>query len=320
MLDALRNGFLLEVEPGQLQTERRSQISPVYQYIAMKESTEDEPPLHGATTLFELFEHSVRTTPHEPIQSRRYVTSTGAPEDCTYQTYREVELVVRRKVDLFRKLNISRGSKIGIYGRNAPEWLQTAIACDSIAAVSVPLAVDSSIAELQYIIRDAEMAFVSVQDDYFEFLVDAVESMNPEDHINLVGVDVWSERLDFEALDEVITSRLIRKGIAVSMWNQPHGIIRSYYKTLPSPDDLCSVVYYRTGDGLRGVELTHHSTLATVDTLLKWRACYEVGWKREDRRMRMLSSIPLSSATGRVLEYMTMAKNGVICYWQVSFY
>lgn len=318
MLDALRNGFLLEVEPGQLQTERRSQISPVYQYIGMKESTEDEPPLHGATTLFELFEHSARTTPHEPIQSRRYITPSGAPEDCTYQTYREVELVVRRKVDLYRKMNITRGTKVGIYGQNAPEWLQTAITCDSIAAISVPLAVDSSIAELQYIIRDAELAFVSVQDDFFESLVDAVESMNPEEHSSLVGVDVWSGRLDFEALDEAVTSRLIRKGIAVSMWGQPHGIIRSYNKTLPAPDDLCAVIYARGEDGLRGVELTHRSTLATVDALLKWRSCYEVGWKKEERKMRMLSTIPVSSATGRVLEYMTMAKNGVICYSQVS--
>eukprot|EP00210_Caulerpa_lentillifera_P004479 g4273.t1 len=284
----------------------------------MKHNEEErELSLHGATTLHELFENSVRNAPHVPFYGRRYITPSGSLEECSYQNYREVELLVRRKVDFYCKRNLGKGSRIGIYGRNSPEWMQTAMACDNISAVSVPFNVTFTSAELRHVIRDSELSLIAVQDEYLNALVEAIDGMRPEEHKCLIGVDVWSSRMDFESLDESVTRRLVQRGIAVTRWMEPHGIMVSRDKTLPTPEDVCSLVYCRDAHGLRGLEFTHRSILSTIDSLVKWKARSEKqSSSTSQKKVRMVSTVPLYSIAGRVMESMVMATNGVICYWQ----
>jgi long-chain acyl-CoA synthetase len=179
--------------------------------------------------------------------------------------------------------NTSEGrDKIAVISKNRPEWLMLDLAVQKIGAVLIPIYPSISISELGFILNDAAVKIVFVND---QELFDKVNTVRPELPLlmqvysfeQLEGIHHWKEILlpgNKDLLDKVAA---ISSKIAY--------------------EDLATIIYTSGTTGKpKGVMLSHKNILSNV---LDSMPCFPPG-----DNLKALSFLPLNHIFERMVSYL----------------
>ncbi len=185
-----------------------------------------------------------------------------------------------------------RRNKIAVISKNRPEWLMLDMAVQRIGAVLVPVYPTIHINELEFILNDAQVKIVFVNDanlfdkisairNRLPFLQD-VYSFDPEE-----GVKHWEDILTLSTPELLSATSVIA------------GFIKS--------EDLATIIYTSGTTGMpKGVMLSHKNILSNVLSSLP---CFPPG-----ENLKALSFLPLNHIFERMISYVYLYKRTSIYY------
>ncbi len=214
-------------------------------------------------------------------------------------TTQEVSQIVNRLSAGLLKMGISSGDntpegrdKIAVISRNRPEWLMLDLAVQQIGAVLTPVYPTISASELEFVLKDAAVKIVCVNDQSLFDKVNELRDKLPDikevySFENLPDVKNWKEILSPEN-DELINSV---KGISEKI----------------GYEDLATIIYTSGTTGKpKGVMLSHKNILSNV---LDSIPCFPPG---DD--MKALSFLPLNHIFERMVSYIYLFTSTSIYY------
>jgi len=215
----------------------------------------------------------------------------------THSTQEVAKTVEKLSAGLLR-LGISVGDrtvegveKIGIVCKNRPEWIMFDLATQRTGAVLAPVYPTISPNELQFILNDAQVRFVFVNDKELyhklEEIRPQVPSLKEVFTIEPVpGVRNWTELLVEPTAEEVAQLKQIQDSI--------------------TENDLATVIYTSGTTGTpKGVMLSHRNIVSNVQACMP---CLPQG------KIRALSFLPLNHIYERMLTYVYLFNNSSIYY------
>ncbi|GAB2826147.1 long-chain fatty acid--CoA ligase [Actinocorallia aurea] len=92
-------------------------------------------------------------------------------------TWRRLDAVTNEIAAGLARAGVTAGDRVGIFSENRPEWCQTALAAGKIRAVTVPLNVRMTAAELRFTLEHSGCRLVVVDDAHAERAATAVEGL-----------------------------------------------------------------------------------------------------------------------------------------------
>ncbi|MBL7735826.1 MAG: long-chain fatty acid--CoA ligase [Chitinophagaceae bacterium] len=224
----------------------------------------------------------------------------AAKENGQWKIYSVAE--VKQKVDQLSagllRLGIGYGDgslekrdKVAIISKNRPEWLILDLALQQIGAVLVPVYPTIGMPELEFVLNDAEvkLIFVNDEDNYQKAL--SVKEKTPSlrdiySFERLAGPKHWETLM--APIDEAINAKI--KEISAKI----------KYK------DLLTIIYTSGTTGKpKGVMLSHENILSNVIACIP---CLPEG------NVKALSFLPLNHIFERMITYFYLFKGGVIYY------
>ncbi len=247
----------------------------------MTQWSEDLIPIERARTLDGLFYHRVRRSP-DRVAYRYFDRAVSAWQE---RTWAEMGSLVARWRAALAEEPVGPGDRVGILLRNCPEWVIFDQAALSLGLVTVPFYTDDRPDNAAYIINDAGIKVLLVQD-----------------------VPRWG-RIS-EALGE---SRYPTRVIVVEAGKEAERLIRADHRIVlaadwvpqggpelkqrdGAPHALATIVYTSGTTGrAKGVMLSHLNLLSNAHASLTMVDCY-----REDL---FLSFLPLSHTLERTAGY-----------------
>ena len=200
-------------------------------------------------------------------------------------------------------LGVSKGDmtpqgrdKIAILSKNRPEWIMLDLAVQQIGAVLTPIYPTINVNELEFVLNDAQVKLVFVNDEEIFHKVTTVINKVPSvkeiftfEHVS--GARHWKEILG--AADAETLNRI--KSIADTI----------------KYEDLATIIYTSGTTGTpKGVMLSHRNILSNV---LACIPCFPPG-----ERNKALSFLPLNHIFERMVTYLYLF-NGTAIYYAESF-
>ena len=247
----------------------------------MQTWSEDLIPLERARTLDGLFFQRVRRSP-ERVAYRWYDRDT---QQWQALTWRETAAQVARWRDAMAREGLQPGDRVAILLRNCPEWIIIDQAALSLGLVTVPLYTDDRADNAAYILQDAAVRLLCIQDaSRWRRLAEAI------------GNDPWPQRViivdgrDGAAAHDLNDAR----AVTAANWLPAQGSEQPQRDG--DPNALATIVYTSGTTGRpKGVMLSHHNILANAHGALTVVAVYQ-----EDV---FLSFLPLSHTLERTGSY-----------------
>ncbi len=152
------------------------------------------------------------------------------------QTFGEFASTVRKQAQLFRDSGVCFGDRVGFLGFNQPAFLETLFAANAIGAIFVPLNFRLTGEELTFIINDAGIHSLVV-DDASQATIEGVKD-------SLCCQHFFSAESQFEGWRSLPTERNQSIELAESVW--------------VDPNDIALIMYTSGTTGLpKGAMLTH---------------------------------------------------------------
>jgi long-chain acyl-CoA synthetase len=181
--------------------------------------------------------------------------------------------------------------KVAIVSKNRPEWIMVDLAVQQTGAILTPIYPTISVSELEFILNDAQVKVIFVND---KDLVDKVLSIRERvpslreiytfEHVN--GAQHWSALLSAPTAEESARLAAIREKIG--------------------ENDLATIIYTSGTTGTpKGVMLSHVNILSNV---IACGPCLPQG------KLRALSFLPLNHILERMLTYLYLFNNSPIYY------
>lgn len=242
--------------------------------------------------LFDCLQYQLHNSPLEDMLAGK---ENGAWRK--YRTAEVVDIVNQLGAGLIKSgINYSDKSpegrnKISIISKNRPEWLMVDMAVQQIGAILTPIYPTISINELEFILQDAEVKIIFINDDLLYEKVQSIKGNLPYlkeiysfEKIN--GVKHWTELLnkDNDLLAQVTS-------ISESITN----------------DDVATIIYTSGTTGKpKGVMLSHNNIVSNVIASIP---CFPPG-----KRMRALSFLPLNHILERMVSYLYISTGTSIYY------
>ena len=182
--------------------------------------------------------------------------------------------------------------KITIVSRNRPEWLMVDLAVQQIGAVLTPIYPTIHINELEFILQDAEVKIVFVNDAALYEKVESIKHKLP--HLQevfsferIAGAKHWTTLLNNSGED------LLPK-------------VRSISQSITS-DDLATIIYTSGTTGIpKGVMLSHKNIVSNVQASIP---CFP-----PDKNIKALSFLPLNHILERMVSYLYLFTGTSIYY------
>ena len=234
------------------------------------------------------------------LDKASYPDMLAAKEDGKWQTYSTAEIaatVDRLSLGLLN-LGISGGDrtpegidKVGVIAKNRPEWIMLDLAVQKTGAVLAPIYPTIAVAELEFILNDAQVKIVFVNDEELFHKVLSIKDRVPSlreiftfEHV--ARAKHWKELLVKPTPEDL--NRLA----SIS------GSIRS--------NDLATIIYTSGTTGTpKGVMLSHQNIYSNVEACLP---CLPRG------PLRVLSFLPLNHIYERMLTYLYLFSGTSIYY------
>lgn len=242
-----------------------------------------------AGTLDGLFACRVRRTPQR--DAYRYFDKDT--KSWRGYTWAEMAAAVARWQQAMRGENVPRGGRVAIQLRNCPEWVMFDQAALSLGLVTVPLYTDDRPDNIAYILREADVQVLLVQDaGRWRRLAEVVPADGPLQCVLLLDDGEAARRLVAE--DPRVRS--------VEDW-LPAQAGELVPRTVADANALASIVYTSGTTGRpKGVMLSHHNMLSVAHGGLTLLDCYQ-----EDV---FLSFLPLSHTLERTAGYYLCIMTG----------
>jgi long-chain acyl-CoA synthetase len=179
--------------------------------------------------------------------------------------------------------------KVAIISKNRPEWLMVDLAVQQVGAALTPIYPTISVNELEFILQDAEVKIIFLNDEALYEKVQSIQNKLPNlkeifSFEKIPGVKHWTEILNTE-------ENLLAE-------------VRSISATITT-NDLATIIYTSGTTGKpKGVMLSHHNIVSNVLATL---SCFPPGG-------RALSFLPLNHILERMVSYLFLFK-GVSIYY-----
>ncbi len=254
---------------------------------------EDLISLEDAKTLDGLFLQRVRRS-GEREAYRSYDRDSDSWQSYSWQQMAEQ---VARWQQALSGEQLSSGDRVAIQLRNSPEWVMLDQACLGLGLVLVPLYTDDSPDNIAYILKDAEVKLLLVQDGgRWRRLAPEVEDNTSLQRVLLLHPGTGTD-------DLMLGDERLRM---VSEWLPAAG--GELQRRQGDPQALASIIYTSGTTGRpKGVMLSHHNMLAVAHAGLTVIDCY-----REDL---FLSFLPLSHTLERTAGYyLPMMSGSTVAY------
>lgn len=189
-------------------------------------------------------------------------------------------------------MSVEGRDKIAVLARNRPEWMFLDLAVQQIGAVLVPLYPTIHINDLQFVLNDAQVKLVFVNDeDLFHKVqnvrgsVASIQGVYSFEHVS--GAPHWKEILD--------------------MGRQEHYLQLATASEKINTEDLLTIIYTSGTTGVpKGVMLSHRNILSNVMASMP---CFPPG-----ERLKALSFLPLNHIFERMVTYLYLFRNTSIYY------
>ena len=219
----------------------------------------------------------------------------------TYSTSEIKETVDRISGGLL-KLGIGGGDmtaegrdKVALLSKNRPEWIMVDLAVQQVGAILTPIYPTINVNELEYILNDAQVkiVFVNDQDSYHKVLslksrVTSIQEIYTFEQV--VNAKHWKE-------------------ILVTVTEEVKSSIRSISENLRY-EDLATIIYTSGTTGKpKGVMLSHRNILSNV---MDSMSAFPPG-----DHMKALSFLPLNHIFERMVTYLYLYK-GISIYYAES--
>lgn len=217
---------------------------------------------------------------------------------CTYSTQQVKDTVDKLSAGLLN-LGISAGDmtaegrdKIAIISKNRPEWLMIDMAVQRIGAILTPVYPTINVNELEFILQDAQVKMIFVNDEELFHKVLSVKDRVPSltniftfEHV--ANARYWKDVISLADEAGVEKAAALADGIRY--------------------EDLATIIYTSGTTGTpKGVMLSHRNLLSNV---LDSIPCFPPG-----DNMRALSFLPLNHVFERMVSYVYLFKGTSIYY------
>lgn len=249
--------------------------------------------VESARTLDGLFVQRVRRSP-ERVAYRHYDRTERNWRDLTWG---QMGAEAARWQDALRWERLHRGDRVAILLRNCPEWVQFDQAAMSLGLVTVPLYTDDRPENIAYILEDAAVRVLLIQDaGRWKRLRASLGDRVPLKRVVIFELDKEAQKQQGADSRVVIASDWIPLASP------------KLRKRVGEPDSLASIVYTSGTTGRpKGVMLSHRNLLSVAHASLSAIQCYQ-----EDL---FLSFLPLSHALERTAGYyLPMMAGAVIAF------
>lgn len=215
-----------------------------------------------------------------------------------YSTVKVSELVNRLSSGLLYSgigpgdFSIEGRDKVAVISKNRPEWVMLDLAVQQVGAVLVPVYPTISEVELEFILKDAKVKLIFVNDPALFEKVNALKKNLP----NL------KEIISFEKIDGVRNWRDLLLPLTENILDE----IRAISDKIQY-EDLATIIYTSGTTGVpKGVMLSHKNILSNVIDSLP---CFPPG-----ENMKALSFLPLNHVFERMISFIYLFKGTSIFF------
>jgi long-chain acyl-CoA synthetase len=189
-------------------------------------------------------------------------------------------------------MSVEKRDKVAILSKNRPEWLMLDLAVQQIGAILTPIYPTINVNELEFILNDAQVKIVFVNDEELYLKVLSLKSKVP-------------------SLREIFTYEHVanaRHWKEVTAMSTP--ALKQQVKPLSEKikyEDLATIIYTSGTTGTpKGVMLSHQNILSNV---LDCIPCFPPG-----ENLRSLSFLPLNHIFERMVSYLYLFRGTSIYY------
>ena len=250
----------------------------------------------SAVSLSGLFYKRVKATP-DKIAYHYY---DHMSEAWKYLTWSEAYSEVEKWQTILRSFDIKAKEKVALLLKNCPEWVFAEQAALSIGAVIVPLYTNDRPENIAYILDNAEIKILIIENNQqIELLKSISSQLQKLTAIISLAPTINSSSEEGRANSPVQQIRLPLYYYKERITTKPH----VYYRYHSDSDDLATIVYTSGTTGKpKGVMLSHRNIL--FDT---WASISAVPCRSDDK---FLSFLPLSHMFERTAGYYIPMMSG----------
>lgn len=280
-------------------------IGPIYRSQVAKTSW---PTIPNVTTLYDLFERSVRKNPQRRCIGWRPIQN-GSAGPYTFHTYKETQERVKNVASALKAVKAGPHDKVGMYAINCPEWMLVLQACNRNTHYCVPLYDSLGESSVEYIIGHSEASIVFTSTQKFPLLEKTLHKTKEFIKTIVYFGDVTD--------DSKRTSQAAEKeGVKVYSFAdfEQIGIDNPAEPSPPKAQDAACIMYTSgTTGNPKGVLLTHHTLVTAVASLQGFVDLGNIKLGPDDS---FLSFLTLAHIFDRVVEEFILSVGGHIGYWQ----
>ncbi|MEJ7821416.1 MAG: AMP-dependent synthetase/ligase [Chitinophagaceae bacterium] len=181
--------------------------------------------------------------------------------------------------------------KVAIVSKNRPEWLMIDMAVQQIGAVLTPIYPTINVNELEFILQDAEVKIIVVNDESLYEKVQSIKGRLP----HLQEIYSFDKVVDVKHWKEILN-------------NEPGYLeqVKTISKTIVT-DDIATIIYTSGTTGKpKGVMLSHKNIVSNV---LSSTPCLP-----PDKNMKALSFLPLNHIFEKMISYLYLYSGTSIYY------